>query len=84
MRFAKLFDFPTGQLLVQRADSDDPEDDCPYQLIVTTKHPSGVGVEVRPGYADEAKRDAFFEALGEAKALEFFTSQQKLLSEAAA
>ena len=63
LHFAKLFDFgPRGQLLVQRVNLDeDEQDSAPFQLVLKTRNGQGVQVELTPGYFDEAERDRFFD-----------------------
>ena len=81
-RFAKLFDFgDQGQLLVQRANSDEPEDDdAPYKLVLKTRNEQGVQVEITPAYASEEDRDEDFDAFGQEAADRKFINLQKALT----
>ncbi len=81
MQFAKLFDFPTGQLLVQVEDSEELEE-CEFQIVLKTKHESGVTLELKHGYKDEELRDKQFQEFGYEKAKSCFDAQQRLLYQA--
>jgi hypothetical protein len=80
MQFAKLFTYPTGQLLVTLQDSDEEPF---YRIRTESRHPSGVTNTMEHSYFSEEKRDEKFDALGEVEALKLFNSQRDLLDEMA-
>ncbi|WP_310391482.1 hypothetical protein [Hymenobacter sp.] len=78
--FAKLFDFEAlGQLLVQRVNSEDEDDDAPYRIELKTRNEQGVQLVMGLGFVEEELRDEQYAAF-EPRAEEHFTKMQTALA----
>jgi|GEM_PF-6769652 len=76
MHFAKLFTYDTGQLLVTRSHSDQPQDaEEPYKIALETRA-GAVRMEATHSYAEQAQCDEDFDGFGDDQAQHYFTKYQ--------
>ncbi len=84
MRCIKLFDFPDGDLLVQRRNGWSPEDGDFWCIDTTIQLSVNQLKEVRESYATEQERDEIFQAINHWTAFPRFRDMRRDLLNPAA
>ncbi|WP_210521606.1 hypothetical protein [Hymenobacter terricola] len=75
MHFAKLFDFPHGQLLVEKRDSYTPLEGFGWCIDTKTMLPTGVAAHTYEDWPTEQLRDDAFECFTEEVAGLFYAQR---------